>query len=316
MTPLADYMAPISGSSHSFQKLRIDTATPKPIPSTFASIRRDTHQDGPESHLPPDTADADSPPHSQAITIRRDRQNGHGSYADTAVAVTSSSSEGDDIEAQFRRRGKSISFNHEVILDSGNRHAIDVPLPKPNTAPRSFESDGSNEQQDYLEMRIRHRGLPRRQKNTARYPLLQTTVDELATDPEYNDNVASLTSEATASPFEEVHTPQDTPSEFILSPLPVSSPIGFPQIAGEPKRRSPPRSKSYQVGESDGILRRGSRRTSTRTGRSLSSMSPAASFLAGWKREGPLKAPEPDDEGQGIGYDGEYIIGKQIGWGG
>lgn len=29
-----------------------------------------------------------------------------------------------------------------------------------------------------------------------------------------------------------------------------------------------------------------------------------------------MKQPEPDDEGQGIGYDGEYIIGKQIGYGG
>jgi serine/threonine protein kinase len=45
-------------------------------------------------------------------------------------------------------------------------------------------------------------------------------------------------------------------------------------------------------------------------------MSPAASFLYKWKTETPLKAPEPDDEGQGIGYSGEYIIGKMIGYGG
>ena len=46
-------------------------------------------------------------------------------------------------------------------------------------------------------------------------------------------------------------------------------------------------------------------------------MSPAASFLARYKAtEAPIKAPEPDDEGQGIGYDSEYIIGKQIGYGG
>lgn len=309
-------MAPISGSSHSFQKLRIDTSAPKPTPSAFASLRRDTHQDGPESRQSSSPADNDGQTRAHAIPINRDGQNAREYYADgAAVAVTSSSSEGDDIEARFRRRGKSISFNNEVILDSGNRHAIDVPLPKSNAYPRSFGSEASTESQDYLEMQMRRRPSPPRQKNTARYPLLQTTVDELAADAELNDNVASLTSEATASPLDEAPTPQDTPSGYILSPLPADSPIGF-SSPSERKKRAPPRSKSYQVGEGDAILRRGSRRTSTRTGRSLSSMSPAASFLAGWKNQSPIKAPEPDDEGQGIGYDGEYIIGKQIGWGG
>jgi serine/threonine protein kinase len=46
-------------------------------------------------------------------------------------------------------------------------------------------------------------------------------------------------------------------------------------------------------------------------------MSPAASFLSRYKiSDRPLKPTEPDDEGQGIGYHGEYIIGKQIGFGG
>jgi serine/threonine protein kinase len=46
-------------------------------------------------------------------------------------------------------------------------------------------------------------------------------------------------------------------------------------------------------------------------------MSPAASFLARYKAsENPIKPSEPDDEGQGIGYNSEYIIGKQIGYGG
>lgn len=49
----------------------------------------------------------------------------------------------------------------------------------------------------------------------------------------------------------------------------------------------------------------------------MSSMSPAASFLARYKpSEATIKPAEPDDEGQGIGYNGEYIIGKQIGYGG
>lgn len=303
-------MAPSTGSSHSFQKLRIDTSTPKHVPSTFASIRRDTHHNA-------DPDPQSSPDFDEAVPVSRPAhttRNLHAPYAhqDPAVAVTSSSSsnEEEDIEQQFRRRAKSITFNKEVILDSGNRHAIEVPLPKSTTAPPSFESDGSNDQ-DYLEMQIRHGRRPnQQQKNSSRYPLLQTTVDELAADQEYNDNVASLTSETTASPLDEVHTPRDESSEYTLSPLPAGSPMGF-QV-GERKMRS----KSYQVGEGDSILRRGSRRASTRTGRSLSSMSPAASFLASYKAHSPLKPPQPDDEGQGIGYDGEYIIGKQIGWGG
>jgi serine/threonine protein kinase len=49
----------------------------------------------------------------------------------------------------------------------------------------------------------------------------------------------------------------------------------------------------------------------------MSSASPAASYLAMWKSgSAPLKPTEPDDEGQGIGYDGEYIIGKQVAYGG
>ncbi|KAI8932122.1 hypothetical protein NX059_011006 [Plenodomus lindquistii] len=150
----------------------------------------------------------------------------------------------------------------------------------------------------------------------SRYPLAQATVDDLAKDPEYIEQVASLTSATTASPpLEEAQTPLETPVEYMLSPLAATSPLEFPLFA---RRNVPIRNKSYrsEIGE-DGSLRRASRRSSTRSGRSLSSMSPAASFLARYKAsEVPIKPSEPDDEGQGIGYEGEYIIGKQIGYGG
>jgi serine/threonine protein kinase len=139
----------------------------------------------------------------------------------------------------------------------------------------------------------------------------------MANDPAYNDQVASLTSEATASPLEEARTPIETPNEYMLSPLPVaSSPFEFPLFS--PMRSGPTRNRSFRTEISeDGSLRRASRRSSNRSGRSLSSMSPAASFLARYKAsEAPLKEPQPDDEGQGLGYDNEYVIGKQIGYGG
>jgi len=153
----------------------------------------------------------------------------------------------------------------------------------------------------------------------SRYPLVQSTVDDLANDSEYRDQVASLTSDATASPpLDEAQTPLEAPSEYMLSPMPATSPMEFPLFSPSPRRGGPPRTKSWrsEIGE-DGSVKRTSRRSSARSGRSLSSMSPAASFLARYKAsEAPIKAPEPDDEGQGIGYDSEYIIGKQIGYGG
>jgi len=338
-------MAPHSGSSHSFQKLKLDTsALHKPFASTFASIPRcESHPDGtPEPHAAANFDDADAwyphePRHNGAhahpIPIRRESSgaNGHCGYDGGSTAVSSGSSAEDDLEAQFRRRAKSISFNNQITLDSGNRITMDDPLPKPRLRhARPDTPDGENSDQEFLEMPMAQRKIQQHQVGESRYPLLQATVDELAKDDptyheeyhdEYHDQVASLTSEATASPPEEVRTPLETPVEYLLSPLQASSPIEFPSFFA--KRNGSQRSKSYRdMYDGDSSLRKTSRRSSGRSsgrsGRSLSSMSPAASFLARYKSTDavPLKPTEPDDEGQGIGYEGEYIIGKQIGYGG
>lgn len=358
-------MAPISGSSHSFQKLKLNTATPlKPHASTFDSIpRREPHADAPAcqpqptanfgdagAHKPP--ANRHDAPPSQAIPIKRDSlaANGLHIYDGGSTAVSSGSSAGDDVEAQFRRRAKSITFNDEVTLDSGDRITMNEPLPKPRLRhSRPDTPDGEHSDHDFLEMPMASRRSLQHRVGEPRYPLLQATVDGLATDAqnfpsarsaayhdEYQDQVASLTSEATASPLEEARTPLETPTEYLLSPLPASSPIEFPAFFGTflpredsvndaiyslsaGRRNGSQRSKSFRdMCEGDGSLRRSSRRSSGRSGRSLSSMSPAASFLARYKSTDgvPLKPTEPDDEGQGIGYQGEYIIGKQIGYGG
>jgi serine/threonine protein kinase len=330
-------MAPQTGSSHSFQKLKLDTSAPqKPLASTFDLIpRNEPHQDGAlESHPGANDGDAGARyphdprhngTHAHPIPIKRESSghNGPHAYDGGSPAVSSGSSAEGNLEAQFRSRTKSISFNHHVTLDSGNRITMDDPLPKPRIrhAPRDT-SDGENSDQDFLEMPMAQRKTQQHQVGESRYPLLQTTVDELAKDvpsyhDEYHDQVASLTSEATVSPVEEVCTPLETPNEYLLSPLQASSPIEFPSFFG--RRNGSQRSKSYRdMYDGDGSLRRTSRRSSGRSGRSLSSMSPAASFLARYKSTdgAPLKPTEPDDEGQGIGYEGEYIIGKQIGYGG
>lgn len=324
----ADFMAPISGSSHTFQKLKLDTSAPqKPAASTFASIpRHDPHHNGvAPSQLAAELADADRSRYNHGLSMTHDANgstgvngaNGCSTYDGPAVAVASSEEE-DDIEAQFRRRTKSISFNNEVTLDSGSRLAIDHPLPKPPTRQtRPDSSDGEDfSDHDFLEIPLSQRRRLQHRVGQAAYPLLPPGAAELAA-AEYNDHVASLTSETTASPPEEARTPLETPAEYLLSPLPTTSPIEFPPYFG--RRYGSQRSRSFrsEVGDGDGSSRRASRRSSARSGRSMSSMSPAASFLARYKStDGPLKPTEPDDEGQGIGYHGEYILGKQVGFGG
>jgi serine/threonine protein kinase len=311
-------MASNSASSHSFQKLKLVTSTsPKPAPSSFASIPRDassqpSQQNGKANSRAKQGTDA------QKIIGAYHSHSGYAVPYDLAVGSSGSEEDGFTL-AQFRPRTTSISFNNEVRLDNGDTVALEVPVPK--TLARSSHShspdSGSYSDQDYLEMPIHERRpLPPR-VGIPRYPLLQTTVDSLVDDPEYNDQVASLTSETTASPpLDEARTPLETPSEYALSPLANTSPVEFPGFS--PRRNGPTRTRSYrsEIGDS-GSLQRASRRSSNRSGRSLSSMSPAASFLARYKAsEATIKPSEPDDEGQGIGYNSEYIIGKQIGYGG
>jgi serine/threonine protein kinase len=318
-------MASNLASSHSFQKLKLVTSTsPKPAPSSFASIpRKDSSHSSQNGNAQwqhnPDYAVAEAQV-TKGEPPKRNRHDSNGQTAPYDVAVGSSGSEENSFSiAQFRQRTTSISFNNKVRLDNGDTLALEVPIPK--SLARDSHShtpeSGSYSDQEYLEMPFHERRPLEHRVGVSRYPLLQTTVDGLVDDPEYRDQVASLTSETTASPaLDEVQTPLEAPSEYMLSPLTATSPVEFPGFS--PRLSGPTRNKSFrsEIGE-DGSLRRVSRRSSTRSGRSLSSMSPAASFLARYKASAaPIKPSEPDDEGQGIGYNSEYIIGKQIGYGG
>lgn len=318
-------MAP-QPSSHIFQKLKLDTSAPhKRVASTFDSIPRpDSAQNNHAlSQDDLDHVDGHKITDGPFKTRHHNGSHGHiGTYeGGVGMSLGRTVSNEKAMEDLFRRRKMSISFDNEVQLDTGDRVGLEVPIPKPKPrqSPSYTPEDGSFSEGEYLEMPFKsRRALSRQTSNTqGRYPLLQSTVDDMAADPEYNDQVASLTSEATASPLEEARTPIETPNEYMLSPLPIgSSPLEFPLFS--PMTRGPTRNRSFRTEISeDGSLRRASRRSSNRSGRSLSSMSPAASFLARYKAsEAPLKEPQPDDEGQGLGYDNEYIIGKQIGYGG
>lgn len=293
------------------------STSPKPAPSSFASIPREDSSHSQNGH---DLSQSRRKSSTEAQKIIGSYYSPKNYAVPYDLAVGSSGSEEDGFNnAQFRQRTTSISFDNEVRLDNGDTVALEVPVPK--TLARSLHShtpdSGSYSDQEYLEMPIHERRPLQHRVGISRYPLLQMTVDSLADDPEYHDQVASLTSDTTASPpLDEARTPLEMPSEYALSPLALTSPLEFPGFS--PRRNGPTRTKSYrsEIGE-DGGLKRVSRRSSNRSGRSLSSMSPAASFLARYKPSAaPIKPSEPDDEGQGIGYNSEYIIGKQIGYGG
>ena len=150
-----------------------------------------------------------------------------------------------------------------------------------------------------------------------RYPLLQSTVDDLAlsSPPPDFEQSTSLTSQNTASPVpEEVLTPPDGEMDYLISPMIAYSPWHQPTSLEESstwpnlhRRASTNRTKSYALERVN--TPRSRRRQSTRS--SASSISPATAFLSRWKRE--EMTPEFDGEGQEVG---DYVLGKQIGFGG
>lgn len=309
-------MAPYSASSHPFQKLRLDIkASQKTVSSAFASIpRHDAQRDG-DAALALTTPElAGSEPHSYDGA-----DSWHTVESDVGDGRQYGSADGssqEDIETAFRKRTPSITFDSQVTLDSGNRLAMRSPLPKsgiPTTLPEY--PDGEDYFNDIDQPMDR-------QKNIAQepnYPLSRDVINGFTAQHEFTEqeHVASLTSDTTASPLlDEVHTPLDTPLELMLSPLTATSPIDLP-FASYKRNGSQRSARSYRSEMSEGSGRRPNRRTSTRTGRSLPSQSPASAFLQRMhSKDTPLQATEPDDEGQEIADGSGHIIGKVIGFGG
>ena len=155
----------------------------------------------------------------------------------------------------------------------------------------------------------------------SRHPLLKSTVDALARDPDMDnrERMASLTSASTASPvIDEAPTPKETqieypepPVEYTLSPVarpsPLRQPTSLETSSAWPMPRlldSSSRARSFNF-ERSGSLRRGRKTASRRS-------SQASSFLSTFGK-GAVATAGPDDEGQEVC---EYVMGKQIGYGG
>lgn len=280
------------------------------------------------------------------------------------IAIPSASEDLDDVpdedvtymERYMRTRKPSVSFNNELKLDSGQTQSIDQPLRKPpsnqhrgrsmlqvlnDEKPKSrAHSDSDRERYDPVTGRhlSKYSVSPRREHarvGEARFPMLQSTVDAMARETHTNvPQPMSLTSESTASPTEEVHTPTD--NEI----LPFSSRIAFSYDEKPFKRTASQRwrdSQSHGGSQDNFFSRAGSLKQSggniarafssprlarkdtvngTRSPRSAaSSYLRAFSMSSSTDGDGSEGIPQAvDAEGQTIGED--YVLGKQIGFGG
>ena len=345
-----------------FEKLHVDTSTPKPVASPFRSITETKQDDGDESTaaainsivqesvLPSPTAtyavlDPGYAPNCTANNtllspniISQQHTDDHSSkVAEADVAIYANpSSLTPSINAYSRRRGASVSFDPTKTLDDGNRLTLEEPVPKSSSilvVPGFKRIDDALPSRSYSESEkvkvnpftgeLLTRRRPRRSVRIEEtYPLSsQQGPENVLQGTGCNKYEVSLPLESTFSglavadctnlAFAQVET-------FVDSPLPVSSPISFsyqgentaawPNSQPLPARPVPHRANTLS---SSGSLRRANRRASTRS--VPSTTSPAGAFLSRWAREEVFSNAQPDDEGQEIG---EYIIGRQIGYGG
>ena len=258
------------------------------------------------------------------------------------------SSETSLLEEFMKNRRPSIAFHPIVTLESGHQRGLEEPLPKLaiNTKTRraSLLSESRHPSRFVLnrvqsEADCRNYDLSTGEpcarsqvqniddltfgdsKEGFNFPKIPPTLNEVPEQRTSSDSEqgVSLTSDSTASPLiSEVQTPTET-MEMLLSPIstfpPVPYPHSFEDSSAWPKLRrqtSGPRAKSYEIepGFSMRAVNRQNSRASTRRSTS-SSMSPATAFLSRFARQ--ESPPDPDSEGQEVG---EYVLGKQIGFGG
>ena len=258
------------------------------------------------------------------------------------------------LEEFMRNRRPSISFHPHVTLDSGHRRRLEEPLPKleiivkprgrsivQDLAVERFrspilrshsEADCKNYDNVTGEALSKTNGSHNpgtailSLRNQPQWPLLQSTVDSLASGHQHTDLAqgASLTSDSTDSTIaSEPKTPPDD-MDILLSPLSARSPFpSFPYPTSledtsawpKPRRQtSSSRARSYNAERKSGMRqtsRQGSRRSTSST------MSPATAFLSRFAKESqetsPTPIPTPDSEGQEVR---EYVMGKQVGFGG
>lgn len=329
-------------TKQSFCKLHLDTRHgPQGIPiSPFASFTQDARTKSPHNAARLDHGDYATHVSSELSssdllgTLHQEEgvQTGDPSCVQEAAtwgqrhAVDSRYSSSTDIkEGSRRERGTSISFNSHATLDDGMQHSIDEPLPKIGSnrrRDRVLSITGSSGDDDSTGTRGSDGESPRINPFT-REPVRRRTrrsdmlprLDPIESGQGQEQDMPSLTSESTSSPFFEA---LDTPisasmaGSLLLSPRATGSPIMSPSRSSAPWPMSARETTKSRVSSRQASLRNSSRRSSR-----MSASSPATAFLSQWGKESLASlAPDPDDEGQTIGLNNEYIIGRQVGYGG
>ena len=257
-----------------------------------------------------------------------------------------------DIEYFLRNRRPSISFNEEIVLESGHRQSMQEPLQKPGlhhlrgrslmqalneaAKTRAARAHSESERTNFDPVTGRH--LPQYSHSPTReharigegrFPLLQSTVDAMARESHTDlPNTMSVTSDSTTSPVEEaVETPRDSQEIALLS----SSTFPFHRAASyedvKPFRRTA--SQRWREGErpADVFTRASYRKESSDNAQSArrltassvkSPQSAASSFLRAFSTSSRDDETEDacaeDASGETVGDN--YVIGKQIGFGG
>ncbi|KAL8825890.1 MAG: hypothetical protein Q9170_007616 [Blastenia crenularia] len=281
---------------------------------------------------------------SSAITETSEEEEGEKEEADKARTQQNIDSSISSSASFLKNRTISITFNPQVKLESGHQTPLEQPLPrlavdtrvKSHSAPQelSGEPTASAIPTAYTEAERSKIDSKTEGRQDSQSPSLHSTNSKRYYFPYYhiidakprNSNQidiqasGSLTSQSTASSgIPEAQTPIDSKMETcVISPVsafpPFYQPTSLENTSAWPKpprQASSCRSKSYSI-ENRFARRQGSRQGSTTSRRSTSSsMSPATTFLSRFAREEAVV--EPDGEGQEVG---EYILGKQIGFGG
>lgn len=302
-------------------------------------------------HLGPDVRDEDGDSsilnelHTETPPISVPRPDDH-QFPQDGEDLTYSHKPEDSFSSPFedflRERRPSISFHPEVKLDTGHRHALNEPLARGDTGgtaynrpplrpsalrkiqtqqdEEAFDSCGRAPRPTSARRRIQ-RPFPTGNSSNGFVP--EAEEDFLAGSE--LDHPTSLTSISTVSPTtEELRTPSEGPREgsreMLLSPLCMSPTVQRAASLDDPNLwsmgagTSPwTKPRSYTYDRNGGLrqtMRQGSRRSTGSSGKS-----PASMFLSMWSsRDEAPPAPQPDDEGQMVGT--EYVLGKQIGYGG
>lgn len=210
----------------------------------------------------------------------------------------------------------SVSFSNLATLDDGRQYSLRDPLPF-STPNRKVARGMSMDQRDSPDYTLSPRINPftgelvrRRTRRTDATSMLDRIKSASSQDPDANNTPGLISAYADSPIVEGFATPMSsaTSSSMLSSPQDMASATVSPDMWPPSGRES---IKSRMLSRNSSFRTPGSRRSSR-----VSASSPASAFLSQWGKELASVAPEPDEEGQNIGVDSEYVIGRQIGFGG